>query len=181
MNRFVIAALLLALPSLGLEAKAETLTLTLDDVTVGDCGVAWLEHGCSMQYETTTSEDRTAGYCLVISDANNFGKQGVYLYPARLALDLSGIRGLERVEVDVYETHFAGSTRAFLYRDGTGVASTQSIMEDDQTLVLELSGQDVDRFVVSAHESYVWEIRLIGASIVPTAAPSLSAIKALYR
>jgi hypothetical protein len=162
-------------------ASAETVTLTLDDVIVSGCGDTDEEAGCTLWFENTTNEDEYPGYCLFVSPAENFGKIGVYIWPARLVVDLSGLSGIESVEVDLYETHFAGSTRAFLYDGGGGlVASTQSYMEDEQTIVLDPT-VPVARLAVSAHESYIWEIRLIGDTITPNEGTSFGAIKATYR
>ncbi len=100
-------------------ALAETITITLDDVTVSACEEIWHEAGLPLWFTETTADDYTPGFCLFVADANNFGLEGIYLWPGRLALDLSGLQGLESVEVDIYETHFAGSTRARLYHDGS--------------------------------------------------------------
>jgi hypothetical protein len=56
-----------------------------------------------------------------------------------------------------------------------------SFQEDAQTLVLDNVGQDADLLAISAHEAYVWEIRLIGSGIVADEEVSFGTIKAQYR
>jgi hypothetical protein len=56
-----------------------------------------------------------------------------------------------------------------------------SYTEDNQTLTVDAGGQVPTSLAVSAHESYVWEIRLIGAEVAPTSSVSFSAVKAMYR
>jgi len=173
--------LLLALTVLAAPAPAGVLTLTLDDVPEVACDAPFLESECIAHFTATTGEDLTPGFCLFIEDANNFGQQGVYLWPSRLVVDLSNVEGVESVEVDVWETHFGGSTRAFLY-DTEGVLDSMfSTMEDLQTLTVDAGGAVPTTLAVSAHEAYVFEIRLIGADITPVTGVSFGAIKALYR
>lgn len=161
-------------------SPAETITITLDDVVVASCEEVWQEAGLPLWFTETLAEDYTPGYCLFVADANNFGLEGVYIWPGRLVLDLSGVQGIESVEVDIHETHFAGSTRARLYHEGSQIYYAPSYQEDQQTLTL-LNGGDADLFAISAHEAYVWEIRLIGQTLVPNGTYSFDAVKAIYR
>jgi hypothetical protein len=179
MPRKILLALIAA--AIATPLAAAEIVLTLDDVTVGSCDVPFVEAECTMSFIATTGEDATPGFCLFIADANNFGKEGVYLYPSRLVLDLTNLEGLESVEVDVWETHVAGSTRAFLYDAEGAVDNMNSFMEDDQTLTLEAGGSVPTQLAVSAHEAYVWEIRLIGSDIAPVDGVTFSTVKALYR
>lgn len=174
-----LALLLLATSLVVGPTMAGTFTITLDNVTVSACEEVWYEAGLPLWFTATTDDDYTPGFCFFVADANNFDREGIYVYPGRLALDLRGIEGLESVEVDIYETHFAGSTRARLYRDGVEIDYAPSYQEDAQTLTL--LNQDADTFVISAQESYVWEIRLIGADILPNEVASFSTLKATYR
>ena len=162
-------------------AHAAVITLTLDAVPEVACDSPFLEAECTLHFTSTVTGDATPGYCLFIEDANNFGKEGVYLWPARLVVDLTNLEGVERVEVDIFETHFAGSTRAFLYGPDGQIDTMTSFMEDDQTLVVEAGSAVPTSFAVSAHEAYVWEIRLVGASIADAESLSFSVLKAIYR
>ena len=172
---FTLAFALLAGP-----APAAVLTLTLDDVPEVDCDLPFAESECTLFFSTTTGEDQTPGFCLFIEDANNFGHQGVYLWPARLVVMLDNLEGLESVEIDVWETHFAGSTRAFLYGEDGVIDSMSSTMEDGQTLTVAAGAETPVSLAVSAHEAYVWEIRLIGADITPVTGVWFVAIRAPY-
>ena len=162
-------------------AGAATITIALDNVTETQCDTPWMEAGCSMWFTQTTAEDEYPGYCLVLPYIENGGNEGVYIYPARLVIDLSGVEGLDSVEVDVCEAHVPGSTRAFLYNEGAPVDGAQSYQDLTQTLFLSTQGAPVTQFAVSAHESAVWEVRLIGDTIAPTAPMTFSAVKAIYR
>jgi hypothetical protein len=173
--------LAILLPGAARSAEAATITVTLDDVTETAPLAVWTEAGLNLWFCETTAADLTPGWCLVLPHVELDPYQGVYIFPARLNVDLGGVQGLLSVEVDVYETHFAGSTRAFLYRDGATVAQAQSWTTLTQTLVLPTGGEPVDRLAVSAHESAVWEIRLIGDELTPAARATLGAVKALFR
>ena len=162
-------------------AMTATITITLDNVTTSICETEWTEAQCHMWFSETTSEDLTFPYCLVNPSASIEGETGVYIWPARLVVDLSNMTGVQAIEVDVYETHFAGSTRAFLYSEGTPVNSHWSFQEDLQTLSLDAGGNNVDQFAISAHESYVLEIRIIGSELVPVQQYLFETVKALYR
>lgn len=179
-NRRSLILLVLAVVLGAGTSPAETITITLDDVVVGSCDEIWQEAGLPLWFTETTAEDYTPGFCLFVADANNFGLEGIYIWPGRLVVDLSGVQGLESVEVDIYETHFAGSTRARLYHEGSQIYYAPSYQEDQQTLTL-LNGGDADLLAISAHEAYVWEIRLIGETLVPTATCSFDGVKAIYR
>ncbi len=162
-------------------SEALTITITLDDVTVDTPQTLWHEAGVALWFGDTTSEDLTPGWCLVMPHIELGAHQGVYIYPARLHVDLAGVIGLTDIEVDVYEAHDAGSTRAFLYHDETVVDSVQSWTSLTQTLHLQPGHDPVDRLAISGHESAVWEIRLIGDQLLPAACTTLSRVKRLFR
>jgi len=162
-------------------AMTATITITLDNVTTSVCNTIWNEAGCHLWFTETTPEDLTFPYCLVYPSASIVGETGVYIWPARLGVSLINMTGVQTIEIDVYETHFAGSTRAFLYSDGTPVDSHWSFQEDLQTLSLDVGENIVDQFAVSGHESYVLEIRIIGADLVPVQQQLFETVKALYR
>ena len=174
-----LALVLTAICCFSAPAFAETITITLDDVSVGSCWETWFEGGCPLWFTETTDGDLTPGFCLYVADANNFGLEGVYIWPGSLALDLSGIEGLLSVEVDIFETHFAGSTRARMFNEGVQRYIISSYQEGHQTL--DMPGYNADFFVISAHEAYVWEIRLIGDNLVTNESASFGWVKSLYR
>ena len=139
-------------------ASADIITVTLDGVLVDECGETWIEAGVVLSFVTTTPEDCDGGgncYFGVEPDR-------VWLYPARLNLELSGLAGkVTKVEVDIIDYCGVGCTRAFLYDGASTVDSVQnSIIGDPETMTLSSGGVMVDRAAVSSCEGTVIEIRL---------------------
>ena len=121
----------------------------------------WVEAGAvlSMQDHPATSPP-VCNYNIV--------SDGIWMFPAMLEVDLSGIAGkIIQVEVDIVESHIPNSpesVEAILYDNATIVDSRLSqigfILE---TLVLNNPGGvfNPDKVTVSAFEGAVFEIRLI--------------------
>ena len=101
--------------------------------------------------------------------------------PARLVVDVSTIVGIETIEVDYQEASDPGRTRVFLYEEGVAVVEEWSLGMGLATFVLDATGHVVDHLAISGWEAAVWEIRLIGATLVDNEQTSFSALKAVYR
>ncbi len=175
----IIGAALLA-PVAVVPVCAETCTIDLSlSPNPPQCGVPWLQENCSLSFVNTTAEDYTgAGYCIVTWVDVSAGT-GPYVMGGRLELDLAAIDGVTSVEIDIYEAHMAGSTRAFLYSGGIQIGNASSASTLGQTLVLS-AAPGASKLAVSAHEAGVWAIRLIGDTLVDGREPTWGFIKALY-
>jgi hypothetical protein len=158
-NTFQAITLLLVALSLFITvpASAEIITLTLDDVSVEKCGETWIEAGVELSFVPTTDEDCTPDRCYFGLDPDR-----VWLWPARLNLNLSGLVGhVTQVEVDIIDYCRVGCTRAFLYDGALTVDSVaNSLVSDPETLILYNDGASVDRAAVSSCEGTVLEIRI---------------------
>ena len=148
-------------------AQGATVIVTLDEVNVGQCGETWTESGVILSFVETTEEDAGPGYCY-------FGLEPeygwVWLYPARLNVDLSEIVNLTgspvQVEIDVYDgCPHADCTRAFLYDDGSVVDSVYACSNPDNEYTLQLTGgPGTDQLAISSNEAAILEIRLTSTS-----------------
>jgi len=137
---------------------SDVIILRLDNVIVNTCGETWTEQGVILSFVETTAEDCTDGRCSFGTDTNQ-----VWLYPARLNLDLSGVAGIvTSVEIDIVDWCGVGCTKAFLYDGTTTIDSdANSDVSEGETLLLLNDGQaPVDRIAVSSCEGEVYEIRL---------------------
>ena len=141
-------------------AAADVITITLDGVDVSECGETWIESGVELSFVETTAEDCTEGSCYF-----GLGTDSVWLYPARLNLDLSGLAGtVTQVEVDIVDYCGVGCTAAFLYEGASTVDSAYNV-GSAETLTLLSGGASVDRAAVSSCEGMVTEIRLEVAAV----------------
>jgi len=101
--------------------------------------------------------------------------------PARLVVDVSTIEGIETIEVDYQEASDPGRTRVFLYEEGIAFVEEWSTGMGLATFVLDATGHVVDQLAISGWEAAVWEIRLIGTTLVDNEQTSFSALKTVYR
>lgn len=175
----IIGAALLA-PVAVVPVCAETCTIDLSlSPNPPQCGVPWLQENCSLSFVNTTAEDYTgAGYCIVTWVDVSAGT-GPYVMGGRLELDLAAIDGVTSVEIDIYEAHMAGSTRAFLYTGATPSGSASSTTTLAQTITLS-APPEADRLAISAQEAGIWTIRLIGNTLVENQDSTWGRIKAMY-
>ncbi len=138
-------------------AVAGTITITLDNVSVSGCGETWIESGVELSFVNTTDEDCAEDCCFFGTDTD-----GVWLYPARLSLDLSGLTDtVTDAEVDIIDYCGVGCTAAFLYEGASTLNSVfNTKIGNIETLYLWNQGASVDRIAVSSCEGFVGEIRL---------------------
>jgi hypothetical protein len=172
-NRLFLAILLLAAGP----ALSETMTITLDDVTTDTCEEVWYEIGIPLWFTETADNDQDPGICTFHPDANTTGLEGVQLGPARLVVDVSNVVGLDIVQMDI--TIISGTTTARMFNDGSVVYTHGLSTPGDHIFYLPCLGGDTVK--ISAHNSFVWEIRLIGDDLVPNEAASFGAVKSIFR
>jgi hypothetical protein len=165
---------------------AEQIVITLDSVVPGPaCNTPWFEAGCELIFLPTTTQDCIVagqlGYCYPQFLSIGLGT-GVGVAPARMRVDFGTIQGVQSVQLLIYEAHEVGCTRAFLYDGSTLVNSAASTQEGggNHWLTLDAAGAEVDHLFVSGHEGYVWEIRLVGDTLVSSEIASWGAVKSLY-
>lgn len=138
-------------------ANAATVIITLDNITVSQCNETWMESGVELSFVNTTAEDYSGGG----SCSFGLAADRVWLYPARLNLDISNLVGnITQVEVDIEDFCRSGCTRAFLYSGVTQVDNASNINTGSQTLNLSGNGASIDRIAVSSGEGSVLEVRI---------------------
>ncbi len=142
----------------------EVVTISLDNVTVTDCGETWTESGIELSFVNTTDEDCAEGYC-------SFGlaETEVWLYPARLSLNFYDTYwAFTEMEVDIVDNCGLNCTCAFLYKGSNQIDKVcNSISWEKETLKLSSHGHLIDRAAVSSCEGSVQEIRLRKKISVP--------------
>ena len=175
-----ILVIVLMSASLAVPALAETITIDLSQSPNPPvCDVDWQQGNCMLCYVSTTAEDAVgAGYCIVTWVDVSAGT-GTYVMGGRIEVDLTNIEGITSVEIDVYEAHMAGSTRAFLYTGATPSGSASSTTTLAQTITLS-APPEADRLAISAQEAGIWTIRLIGNTLVENQDSTWGRIKAMY-
>jgi hypothetical protein len=156
-------------------ALANTILLTLDDVSVSACGEVWTEHGVPMWFASTEGEENYPIGCVFDPHAEINGLQGVYLGPGQLVIDVSGLQGLDSIYMDVHNVQ--GNVRAHMM-DGDDQVYYHSLSTPGDLLMF-LPALGGDRVLLSVADGYVTEIRLEGESL-PTEVTSFGAAKALY-
>jgi len=126
------------------------------------CFVAFTEEGVSQQLVNN------GGCSFDYSTANN-GE--LWLYPATLSVDLTGLGNIEKVEVDHIDYCGMGCSQAVLLSGGLPVLSTSNMTVGSQeTMTLDnISLLPVDEFTISSFEGLFFEIRIFVDSFDPCA------------
>jgi hypothetical protein len=177
------AGLALVIPGVVAPVAADQLTITFDVVADGlQCGDSWQEGVFSLNFAFMTPEDYHVGdnyYC-------NFGVNPGWLYlgGVRLYVNMWALAGVTTVEVDVRENFDTGATRAFLYTDGLSTLVDSMFSGDPssqtQTLTVTADGAGFYILAISGYEAGLYEIRVMGATLVPQRTTTWGSVKALY-
>jgi len=136
---------------------ANPVIIDFDNVPVTSCDELWVESGVTLSFVNTTDEDCGAGSC-----SWGFWDNEVWLYPARLNLDLGGLSGtVTSAEIEIEDYCGENCTRTFLYnRDIKIDEDGNTVSYEPETLVLSNEGESVDRMAVSSCEGKVTKITL---------------------
>lgn len=177
-----LTAMTLALLILATPAIAETLTMTLDNVSVNTCDTAWTEGSCEMRVVDTITGDYTPpGNCIWFAQA-----EGLALMGARLLIDVSALDGITWLEVDVREVSGVGRTRLFVYEEGETTNYYNFAMSSydgsatEQTMMLDVAFPPLGTIAISAHEALITEVRVMGNSLVDLEKTSWGTIKSRW-
>jgi len=166
---------------LGSSAFAETMTMTLEGVTANTCDTVWMEGSCALRVIDTTIGDYTPpGNCVFFPQS-----EGIALMGARLEIDVSGVRGVEVVEVDLREVSGDSRTRVFVFEEGAAnyfnfAMSWYHDEPTDQTIPLFTAGFSLAKIAISGHEALIQEVRLVGKVLVDLEDPSWGMLKAAW-
>ncbi len=131
--------------------------ITLDNVTVTQCGVTWTEAGVDLTLHSVEYDDGEP-VCWFETYAD-----GMVLAPAALEVDFRDLSlalgPLQWAEIDVEGCHHLD---AALYTGGGVLAywASRAYCSYSQTLVLRSGGLDAERLLLHGSEYYVTEIRL---------------------
>ena len=144
------------------------------------CGEVWVESGVELYFTSTTADDCDGGgNCFF-----GLGSGLVWLFPARLMVDLGDPTLIYRVEIDVRDNCGVGCTKAFLYNGGSQVDSVQNTtVGAAEVLVMDLgAGENVDAIAISSCEGEVLGSTItIFSEVVAGDTGSWGAVKAIYR
>lgn len=165
--------ILCALPATGAE-----MTITLDNPGAVACNQSWTEGGCPIHLAETLAEDcHTPGICFFNGDLY---PGGLY-FPYRMIVDLSNLRGVDSIEVDVYDGWEIGCVQAWLY-SGTLLLDHQASGSVGSwiTMVFPTGGIEVTRLIISGWDGAIDEIRIAGDDLTAVDDLAWSALKALY-
>ena len=115
-NKILSLAFLLFLQ---LMASAQSITLTVDSVSSNTiCNEIWTEQNLDLSFVPGTSDDCGPEACFF-----DVAPTYVWLWPARLSIDLSSLQNIQKVEVDVvsYCSYFEPECTFAHLMDGTGI------------------------------------------------------------
>ncbi|MDA9756266.1 hypothetical protein N9V29_04790 [Flavobacteriales bacterium] len=144
-------------------ARGQSVTLTLDNVpeTV-QCNEVWTEQDVSLSFVTTTTDDCAPGGCYFAANGPAVGfAESVMIWPSRLTVDLTGLPGIQTIEVDIVDYCGFYCTQAFLM-DTDGIVSIKGNSEaGSETLILDNPSQAaLTELAISGCESGLNEIRI---------------------
>lgn len=162
-------------------ALADEVVLNFSTMPGIDCGVEWYEGPCTLWFEAITAEDYQPVQPPQLICWPVLSGPTLILMPARLYVDLTGVDGIESIQVDLQEGVEAAATRVMQYLDDIYVDGVTSTSVGTQTATLTLMVGAYDTLVISAWESAIFEIRLTGTNLVGAEGLSLGTLKALYR
>lgn len=171
------AVLLLSLVLICTPAAAETMTLTLDNVSTNTCDTSWAEGECDIQVINTIEGDHSPpGMCVWDQHTD-----GVTLLGARLEIDTTGLEGVEEVDIDLLENSGDGHTMIYLYDTDDNIIqfmlSSYTGSPTEQTLPIFIPGSVLGKIVISGSDALIQEVRLIGDIRVDNHSRSWSALK----
>ena len=172
---------LLVICLLSVSALADEVVLDFSTMPGTDCGVDWYEGPCTLWFEAITAEDYQPVQPPQLVCFPFLSGPNLILMPARLYVDLTGVAGIESIQVDLQEGVESGATRVMQYLGDTYVDGVTSTSVGAQMATLPITPGVYDTLVISAWESAIFEIRLIGTTLVDTEGLSLGTVKALYR
>lgn len=133
--------------------NAINITINLDNVPPSiECGESWTESGITLSiiaYDETCAFDVTTD------------RGEIWLFPAKLTLDLSNIDGvIKNAEVDITDYCGEGCTSATLLKDSNELASyANTDTSSVETLTLSVD-TGADQLIIMSYEGKVSEIRL---------------------
>ena len=122
------------------------------------CNDIWTESGIPQQLipippSATCSFDYSSG--------------DLFLFPAKLSLDLSSFNDITTIEVDLIDFCAIGCTVIELFETGNSVGSvSNSISNSNETIVYNNSGMDqIDEMTIESFENQMFEIRIFTETI----------------
>ena len=160
---------------------ADEVALDLSTMPSTDCGVEWTEGPCVLWFEAITAEDYQPVQPPQLICFPFLSGPTLILLPARLCVDLSGVQGIESIQVDIGEGTEIGATRVMVYLDDLYIHQATSSGMGYHTVTLPVDGLPFDTLIISGWETAVTGIRLIGTTLVDDQDIGFGSVKALYR
>lgn len=135
------------------------ITISFDDPSTvpTSCNTIFTEEGVPQQLVNNS------GSCFFDYQGNG----ELWLFPATLSVDLSGLGSIEKVEVDINDFCGTGCSQAMLLDNGNTILSTSNMTGSPETLVLDNSNlADVDELTISSFEGLFFEIRIFVEDVI---------------
>ena len=175
-GKLILVASILFVLSSAMPASAEILTVIDFDTVPANlqCGQVWQEDGADLWLTDYASSPD----CYFGADPES-GE--IWLYPAKLVIDLGISMVVHRVEIDIYDNCGQGCTEGFLLNLGADVVNQgNSISWGPSTLTLIPTGELVDSIAIRSLEGSVQTVRIY-TDIVDNTVDAWSEIKSTYK
>jgi hypothetical protein len=160
---------------------ADEVALDLSTMPGTDCGVDWTEGPCVLWFEAITAEDYQPVQPPQLICFPFMSGSTLILFPARLCIDLTGVQGIESIQVDIGEGAEMAATRVMIYLGDLYIHQATSTDMGYHTVTLPVDGLPYDTLIISGWETAVTGIRLIGTTLVDDQDIGFGSVKALYR
>lgn len=160
---------------------ADEVALDFSTMPGTDCGVEWTEGPCVLWFEAITAEDYQPVQPPQLICFPFMSGTTLILFPARLYVNLSGVEGIESIEVDIGEGAEAGATWVRVLLGDLYIHGGWSTELGYHTVTVQLDGLPFDTLVISGWETAVTGIRLVGTTLVDNQDIDFGSVKALYR
>lgn len=142
--------------------QAQPIVISFDNPNISPttCSTTFIEDGISQQIIPN------AGNCSFSYATSNNGE--LWLFPASLTLDLSGLGSIDKIEIDQYDFCGPACSSATLNNNGAAVVSTSNTSSNvPEMLVINNPSQlACDELIISSYESLFYEIRIFVAQNV---------------
>ncbi|WP_348669389.1 hypothetical protein [uncultured Polaribacter sp.] len=137
----------------------QTIILTLDNISSNTItNDVWTEQNIDLSFVSGTADDCGTGRSV-------FGVETtfVWLYPSRLSIDLSSLKSIQKVEIDINDFCNTNCTQAFLI-DGSGMILSNTgntLIQSLETLIIENPSEGfISELAISSCEGQIHEVRV---------------------
>ncbi len=170
LSKILLSALVLCIQ---IATFGQTKTITFNNVPSNiSCNEVWTEQNLNLSFVATTEDDCGPGACYFGIDSSC-----VWLFPSRLTIDVSSLKNIQKVEVDIIDGCGINCTRAFLM-DSIGMiidsTGNKLIGIPETFTLLNPTEGSVKEIAISSCEGQADEVRIYQntTGIIETASDS---------